>query len=122
MAGLHILGAILGCSDFAEGSGLYCTYKFETGLDKEVDWQVLGGSAEGCTHVDDKGADGADSVWDQAIDVHYAVSTFVGWPRLRVNVWKRNEVRNEVLLIENASHLYCAMLPPQALPPVPPYP
>tara|TARA_B110000971_G_C19530694_1_gene285829 strand:+ start:114 stop:488 length:375 start_codon:yes stop_codon:yes gene_type:complete len=91
MAGLHMLGSILGCSDFPEGSGLYCTYKIETGLDETIDWQVLGGCPEGTTHVDSRGVGGTDSVWDHPIDVHFSVSSLVGWPRIKVMVWKRDE-------------------------------
>ena len=103
MSGLHILGSIMGASDFSEGSGLYCTYKFETGLDKEIDWQILGGSCEGTTHVDARGVGGADTVWDQSIDVHYAVSSLVGWPRHKVKVWRRDEHGSNIF----CGHGYC---------------
>ncbi|GMI21183.1 hypothetical protein TeGR_g8404, partial [Tetraparma gracilis] len=60
-------------------------------------WQLLGGSVEGCTQVDATGGSGVDAVWDHPIDVHLGVSTPVGWPRLRVEVWSRDAGGTNVL-------------------------
>ncbi len=96
MAELHVIGSILGCSDFKDPPGLYCQWKIETGSQGN-EWQVLAGDSEGCTQVDAGGGEGLDAVWDHPIDVHMGCNTVVGWPRLRVEVWSRDEVGINVL-------------------------
>mmetsp|Transcript_25687 Transcript_25687/g.51306 ORF Transcript_25687/g.51306 Transcript_25687/m.51306 type:complete len:183 (-) Transcript_25687:90-638(-) len=88
MAELHLIGSILGCSDFKESQGVYCKWSIITG--EHFDWQILAGEASGCTQVDSTGGEGVDGVWDHPLDVHLGVTSMVGWPRLRVEVWSRD--------------------------------
>jgi B9 domain-containing protein 2 len=97
MAEVHILGSILGCSDFDEPKGLFCKFHLESGVVDQTEWQVLGGDKSGTTQVDCSGGEGLDAVWDHPIDVHFACPTLVGWPRLRVEVWSRDHFGSNIL-------------------------
>jgi len=89
MAELHVVGSILGASDFSE-AGLYCKFSFESSLESDLPFQTMAGFTSGTTHLDAAGGSGVDAVWDHPIDVHFAVPTLVGWPRLRVEVWNKD--------------------------------
>jgi B9 domain-containing protein 2 len=116
MAELHLLGTILGASDFAEAGGLYCRFHIESGNPPDLEtedsttsatttsksstsssyaasggsWQILSGEASGTTHADASTEVGQDAVFDHPIDLHYGCCTCVGWPRIRIEVWGRD--------------------------------
>ena len=81
MSEVHLLGSILGCSDFTESGGIYCRWLMESGVDHSQPWQVLAGEISGTTHVDSEGGGGADGVFDHPVDIHYGCASVVGWPR-----------------------------------------
>ena len=97
MAEVHIIGTIMGCSDFKEPAGLFCRWSIETGVVEGAPWQLLGGTCSGNTHVDSSGGEGADATWSHPLDVHFGCPSVVGWPRLRLEVWSRDSMGSNVL-------------------------
>ena len=92
MCSLHLLGTLLGCSDVSSPGGLYCRWSLSSGSSSSgsPSWQLLSGSSSGTTHVDGSAGRGVDATWDHPLDMHLAVSSPVGWPRLRLELWSRD--------------------------------
>lgn len=97
MAEVHILGSILGASDFKEAKGLFCRFQIESGCPDQTEWQLLAGEKSGTTQVDASGGEGMDAVWDHPLDAHYCCPSLVGWPRIRVEIWSRDHFGSNVL-------------------------
>ncbi len=79
MAELHIIGQILGGSDFPDNS-LYCKWSVSAGSG----WKLLQGIKEGQTHVDCPTYD-PDAYWAHPIDLHYTTKGLQGKLLLRLN-------------------------------------
>lgn len=82
MPEVHFVGQILGCSDFDQRK-LCCQWKIVT--DSEH-WNLLEGMPDGQTHVDDS-QNSNSVVWCHPFDIHYAVTSVEGWPKIRVEVY-----------------------------------
>lgn len=81
MAELHIIGQIVGATDFTLPS-IFCKFVVETGSN----FRLLQGTTAGQTQCD-MPPDGEMALLAHPIDVHYAVKGIDGWPRLRLEVY-----------------------------------
>ena len=84
MAELHIIGRIVGASEFEESS-LFCKWGMHTG----GAWKLIEGQKEGQTHVDQPAIDCMTS-WSHPVDLHYGTKGVQGWPRLHLQVWHQD--------------------------------
>ena len=116
MAEVHLIGQLIGASEFPEEKGLFCKFAIQTG----AAWKVLAvsgeipaihkmgerliqisrtfcnsmvensfclqGRIEGQTQVD-KPEEGETSFWSHPIDVHFATRSLQGWPRILLQVY-----------------------------------
>ena len=85
MAEVHLIGQLIGASDFPEHS-LFCRWSIQTG----GAWKHLQGSKEGQTQVDSPAAGGQTTYWSHPIDAHYSTRGLQGWPRLLVQVYNQD--------------------------------
>nr|CAD7458437.1 unnamed protein product [Timema tahoe] len=81
MAEVHILGQILGASEFPKNT-LFCKWGIHAG----GGWKVISGLKEGQTHVDNPEYDEA-AHWCHPLDVHFATKGIQGWPKLHLQVY-----------------------------------
>ena len=81
MAEVHIIGQIVGASEFPS-QRLFCKW----GLHAGGAWKLIAGSKEGQTQTDTPDDDTV-AYWSHPIDVHYAAKGIQGWPRLHLQVW-----------------------------------
>ena len=72
MAEVHVIGQIVGGSDFPEAS-VFCKWKIQMGSA----WRVVEGDEEGQTQVDDP-SDGPMANWCHPIDLHFATKGLQG--------------------------------------------
>ena len=72
MAELHLIGQIVGASEFPDSS-LFCKFGIHTG----GAWKVLGGLREGQTQVDNPEI-GDTAYWSHPIDIHFATKGLQG--------------------------------------------
>ena len=72
MAEMHIIGQILGASEFPESS-IYCKWSINTGNG----WKHLQGIKEGQTHVDSQIYE-STAYWAHPIDIHYSTKGLQG--------------------------------------------
>ena len=95
MGEVHLIGRVLGASDFGEGvaGGLFCKWSVQTG----GAWRLLSGLREGQTQVaaaaaDDGGGGGGGAVahWSHPVDAHYATKGLQGWPKFVVQVFRQD--------------------------------
>jgi B9 domain-containing protein 2 len=97
---VFIVGEIEGGTGFVGGgasgvdaSGACVKWRLDTG----PTWELLGGYAEGQSHVDFPGSSaGAESeapecVWCHPIDLHLSCKGLAEWPRLLLQVWRMDE-------------------------------
>ncbi|KAI8588356.1 B9 domain-containing protein 2 [Geranomyces variabilis] len=84
MAEVHIVGTLTGASDFPS-SRLSCRWKIVAG----TGWRLLEGDAAGVTQVDAP-EDARFTVWSHPIDIHYGTRAVTGWPKLQVQVFRRD--------------------------------
>lgn len=84
MAEVHVIGQVVGASEFPS-STLYCKWGVVTG----GAWKLVEGIKEGQTHVDSPLSDDMTS-WCHPIDIHYATKGIQGWPRLHLQVWHQD--------------------------------
>ncbi|KNC46775.1 B9 domain-containing protein 2 [Thecamonas trahens ATCC 50062] len=118
MAEVHVIGEIAGASGFPSSS-LFCKWSLEVGASGAVigrggeggeayaaaeGWRKISGTTSGRTQVDAP-ADDAPTVWAHPFDVHYALSTVVGWPRLKVEVWHQDRYGRDELYGYGFVHL-----------------
>tara|TARA_A100001015_G_C14736708_1_gene612027 strand:- start:120 stop:785 length:666 start_codon:yes stop_codon:yes gene_type:complete len=95
MPSLSIVGQILGCTGF-DANRLFCKFRLET---KAAGWSVVYGDPDGQTQL---GIQTTDSEYDgqvfaHPIDVTYACSSLIGWPRLYIEVWEQDGFgRNQI--------------------------
>ncbi|KNC98641.1 uncharacterized protein SPPG_06321 [Spizellomyces punctatus DAOM BR117] len=91
MAELHIIGSLVGASNFPRPE-LCCKWRVIAG----DGWKILEGATEGLTQVDVP-EDDRFTVWSHPIDIHYATKSVTGWPKLQVQVFRRDSFgRNEL--------------------------
>uniref|UniRef100_H2Z3A6 B9 domain-containing protein 2 n=1 Tax=Ciona savignyi TaxID=51511 RepID=H2Z3A6_CIOSA len=91
MAEVHVIGQLVGASEFPSHS-LFCKW----GLHAGGAWKLIAGVKEGQTHVDNPENEQA-AYWSHPIDVHYATKGLQGWPRLHLQVWYQDiHGRNEL--------------------------
>lgn len=100
---VHVTGQISGGSDFEANNGLYLRWRLVddrsiTAVDKTEDgWHLLRGSTSGQTQVSTPDDIDSFALWQHPIDVHFALSSIRGWPRLYVEVWALDEFRRHEL-------------------------
>jgi B9 domain-containing protein 2 len=85
MCEVHIIGQIVGASNFKENN-LFCKWGIQAGNS----WKILEGFKEGQTQVDSP-VDGESVQWCHPIDIHYATKGIQGWPKLFFQVWHQDE-------------------------------
>ena len=91
MAEVHIIGQLVGASEFPSQS-LYCKWGIHAG----GAWKLIAGVKGGQTQVDIPDDD-QFAFWSHPIDIHYAAKGLQGWPRLHLQVWHHDEYgRNEL--------------------------
>jgi B9 domain-containing protein 2 len=81
MAEIHIIGQIVGATEF-DKDDLFCVYS----VNKGRNWVHVSGEEKGETQVDERGEDGMN-VWAHPIDLHYSTSVCIGWPKIVLQVW-----------------------------------
>ncbi|TYZ64205.1 hypothetical protein PybrP1_011490 [[Pythium] brassicae (nom. inval.)] len=81
---VHVVGEITSGEGFGTGGGFACKYGVELGSA----WHRIAGDQVGQTQVDYPAAAGADIVWGHPLDLHFATSSFHGWPTLLLQVWR----------------------------------
>jgi len=82
MAEVHVIGQILGASDF-EDTSLFLKWTINSGSS----WKILEGFQEGQTHLSTRGTFEQGHSWSHPIDVHYVTQSLQGWPRFEFQVW-----------------------------------
>ena len=101
MAEVHLIGELVGASDFQEDS-LFCKWSVVTG----GSWKVLQGLREGQTHVDGPSyGDGSQPKWGHPIDLHLATKGLQGWPKLHLQVFYQDSFGRNQLLSYGFSHI-----------------
>lgn len=83
MAEVHLIGQLVEALDFKDRS-LFAKWSLSSGSG----WRVLEGFTEGQTHLSTiSSLNESSHSWSHPIDVHYAVNSLQGWPRLEFQVW-----------------------------------
>eukprot|EP00750_Incisomonas_marina_P024141 INCI5088.10.p2 GENE.INCI5088.10~~INCI5088.10.p2 ORF type:complete len:189 (+),score=33.53 INCI5088.10:268-834(+) len=97
MAELYIIGNVVGGTEFEETEQLYCKWKCVTernnlNLDpkQQAHWFHLNGKLEGTTQQATLQFDRMVQ-WCHPIDIHFAFSSTIGWPRFFCEVWHVDE-------------------------------
>ncbi|GFR15089.1 b9 domain-containing protein 2 [Trichonephila clavata] len=85
MCELHIIGQIVGASEFKENN-LFCKW----GLHAGGNWKVIEGLKEGQTQIDNP-LDCEISYWCHPVDIHYATKGIQGWPKFYFQVWHQDD-------------------------------
>jgi B9 domain-containing protein 2 len=85
MAEIHVIGEIVGASQFSKDD-LFCMFNIQKGRH----WIHVSGEEKGQTQVDKRGQDGMN-IWSHPIDLHYSTSVCVGWPKVVIQVWFQDE-------------------------------
>ncbi|GLD92561.1 hypothetical protein PINS_up001120 [Pythium insidiosum] len=86
---VHVIGEIVGGEGFESGTGgLCCKWSIEYGNQ----WIHIAGDQLGQTQVDHP-SPSVDNVagavvWSHPLDIHFATTSFQGWPKLLVQVWR----------------------------------
>jgi B9 domain-containing protein 2 len=90
MAEVHLVGTLLGASEFSlwNGQGLCCHWQVV--MDYEEAWQLLEGNDSGATHVDIPSNPDGYAVWSHPIDLHYTTNSIQGWPKIVIQVFKQD--------------------------------
>ncbi|QDZ23668.1 B9 domain-containing protein [Chloropicon primus] len=91
MAEVHILGQIVGGSNFSN-KNIFCKWGVQTGQN----FELVEGITEGQTQIDHPFEDEM-AVWAQPLDVHFACRGVTGWPKLHFQVWSQDvHSRNDI--------------------------
>lgn len=85
-------GFVGGGSSGSDSSGACVKWRLDLG----PTWELLGGYAEGQSHVDFPSSAGSESgspecVWCHPIDLHLSCKGLAEWPRLLLQVWRMDE-------------------------------
>jgi len=89
MAEVHLIGQLVGASDFRrdDGAGLFCRFNVQTG----GAWKLLSGLKEGQTQVDcPAGGAEAAAFWCHPIDAHFSTRGLQGWPKLILQIFRQD--------------------------------
>lgn len=81
MAELYLIGQILDAQDFEEPN-LFCKWSIQTG----PHWKLIEGNPEGETSIDRNRFENK-SIFSSPIDVHFALRSIQGWPKLHVEIY-----------------------------------
>ncbi|KAL9644433.1 hypothetical protein ABK040_013661 [Willaertia magna] len=82
MAEVHLIGEIIGASEFVEDN-LFCVWNVEKGSN----WTHVSGQEKGQTQVNKRNAEDNINIFAHPIDCHYSTPTLIGWPKLIFQVW-----------------------------------
>ncbi|XP_015906950.1 B9 domain-containing protein 2 [Parasteatoda tepidariorum] len=85
MCEVHIIGQILGASEFQENN-LFCKW----GLNSGGNWKIIEGLNGGQTQLDDP-LSNEMCYWCHPVDVHYATKGIQGWPKFHFQVWHQDD-------------------------------
>ncbi|KAL2915326.1 hypothetical protein HK105_205191 [Polyrhizophydium stewartii] len=102
MAEVHIIGSLVGASEFPK-SALCCHWEIIAG----EFWSPVEGELAGQTHVDAP-LDPELTVWNHPIDIHFTTTSLAGWPRLRVQVFHQDVFGRNELYGYGFAHLPCS--------------
>jgi B9 domain-containing protein 2 len=93
MAELYLIGNVVGGTDFEDTSGLYCKWRVvakrnNLNLSAQAHgyWVHLNGKLEGTTQQATMQFERM-LLWAHPIDIHFAFTSTVGWPRFYCEVW-----------------------------------
>src|SRR3989338_10148638 len=105
MAELHVIGELVGATNFAQDD-LFCIWSIHKG----PHWTHVSGLEKGQTQVDKRGEDQIN-VWAHPIDLHYSTSVCAGWPKIPLQVWfqdayGRNDFGTRIIKTNNHSRLW----------------
>lgn len=78
---VHVIGEITSGEGFGSG-GFACKWGVELG----GSWHHIAGDQLGQTQIDYPSSD-RRIIWSHPIDLHFATSSFHGWPKLLLQVW-----------------------------------
>ncbi|GLH11916.1 hypothetical protein R5R35_011715 [Gryllus longicercus] len=84
MAEVHVIGQIVGASNFPS-STLFCKWAFHAG----GAWKVVSGLKEGQTHIDNPEY-GETTYWCHPVDIHFATRGVQGWPKIHFQVYHQD--------------------------------
>ncbi|KAK6623633.1 hypothetical protein RUM43_009485 [Polyplax serrata] len=91
MAECHIIGQLVGASDFPQ-KALFCKWDIHFG----PGWKLISGFKEAQTQIDSSEFDDK-TYWCHPIDVHLATKGVQGWPKIHVEVYHQDSFgRNEL--------------------------
>lgn len=80
---VHIIGEITSGESFGSG-GFACKWGVEYGSL----WHHIAGDQLGQTQIDYSSSSSHPIVWSHPIDLHFATTSFNGWPKLLLQVWQ----------------------------------
>eukprot|EP00943_MAST-04B_sp_MAST-4B-sp1_P000383 g383.t1 len=95
MPSLSIVGQILGCTGF-DADRIFCKFRIET---KSASWSIVYGDPDGQTQLGIRTTDSEydGQVFAHPIDITYACTSLIGWPRLYIEVWEQDGFgRNQI--------------------------
>ncbi|XP_057375462.1 B9 domain-containing protein 2-like [Daphnia carinata] len=81
MAELHLIGQIIGGTEFSDKS-IFCRWQLSSGNN----WRVLEGATEGQTQLDTPQI-GSLTNWNHPLDVHWATRGLQGWPQIHLQIY-----------------------------------
>jgi hypothetical protein len=106
MNSIHIVGSIIGCSNFSEGNVDYqCKYEIQTNATKPSAeermtkkshlhqhplWILQNGETNGTTQLHESTINSDRGIWNHPIDVQFLSTGIKGWPTLVFEVWNQN--------------------------------
>ncbi|KAI8817954.1 b9 domain-containing protein 2-like protein [Fimicolochytrium jonesii] len=99
MAEVHIIGTLAGASGFPS-SQLRCKWRIVAG----DGWRLIEGDVEGSTQVDMPQAS-KFTAWSHPLDLHYATKTVTGWPKIQVQVLRRDWLGRDELYGYGFTHI-----------------
>lgn len=80
---VHFIGELSGVNGF-DGMTVFAKWKIETSSDK---WRILEGTDTGRTWLAERDAPEDDGVWNEPINVAYATSGLIGWPKVVLEIY-----------------------------------
>lgn len=91
MAECHVIGQLVGASDFPK-KNLFCKWDTHFGSS----WKLISGCKEAQTQIDSPQLDGK-TYWCHPIDIHLGTKGIQGWPKFHVEVYHQDDCgRNEL--------------------------
>ncbi|XP_063242078.1 B9 domain-containing protein 2 [Bacillus rossius redtenbacheri] len=99
MAEVHIIGQVVGASNFPQNC-LFCKWGIHAGSN----WKLISGTVEGQTQVDDPEYQDF-AFWSHPIDVHFATKGIQGWPRIHFQVYHQDRFGRSELYGYGVCHI-----------------